>query len=208
MIGLRANELSSNRNYESPNWNVPNLFKPHNYTQLRYGQYQKIPSEITAVLADREVLRIYIVKENLTHFSASRQDWKVLKWHWAWLKCWDGWKASFSAEPPTSSDLLSLPRILGFLLVYTTDLRVYLGSAPILLRKSEQIITGWRLCSSVFRQDWIERSEADWNTKWLTLQDQEGPEECSMQGCGWLRKAHLAVIEKKTVEKSVLEPSA
>ena len=60
MIGLRANELSSNMNYESPNWNVPNLFKPHNYTQLRYGQYQKIPSEITAVLADREVLRIYI----------------------------------------------------------------------------------------------------------------------------------------------------
>ena len=58
--------------------NVPNLFKPHNYTQLRYGQYQKIPSEITAVLADREVLRIYIVKENLTHFSASSQDKKVL----------------------------------------------------------------------------------------------------------------------------------
>ena len=54
------------------------MFKPHNYAQLRYGQYQKIPSEITAVSADREVLRIYIVKENLTHFSASSQDKKVL----------------------------------------------------------------------------------------------------------------------------------
>ena len=39
-------------------------------------------------------------------------------------------------------------------------------------------------------------------------QDQEGPEECSMQGCGWVRKAHLAVIEKKSVEESVLEPLA
>ena len=39
-------------------------------------------------------------------------------------------------------------------------------------------------------------------------QDQEGPEECSMQGCGWPRKAHLAVIKKKTVEESVLDPLA
>ena len=39
-------------------------------------------------------------------------------------------------------------------------------------------------------------------------QDQEGPEECSMQGSGWFRKARLAEIEKKTVEESVLEPLA